>query len=136
MKIESIDVDAAIHQVQQLLDTERHLSPALKSAMELILLLVSVLLNRVTLNSHNSSKSPASDPNRKKTTRQPSDKASGGQPSHPGKTLQKIDDPDDIKVIRMARKTTFVAASSLGKSFRVLTDLRITLFNDSIALVV
>jgi transposase len=41
VKIESIDVDAAIHQVQQLLESERNLSPALKSAMELILLLVS-----------------------------------------------------------------------------------------------
>ncbi len=105
MKIESIDVDAALHQVQQLLETERNLSPALKSAMELILLLVSVLLNRVTLNSRNSSKSPASDLNRKKSPYKPSGKASGGQPSHPGKTLQKIDDPDGIKVIRIDRRT-------------------------------
>jgi transposase len=105
VKIESIDVDAAIHQVQQLLETERNLSPALRSAMELILLLVSVLLNRVTLSSHNSSKPPASDPNRKKKTRKPSGKASGGQPAHPGNTLHKIDDPDDIKVIRIDRRT-------------------------------
>jgi len=34
------------------------------------------------------------------------------------------------------RYTTFSAAVSLGKSLRFLTDLRITLFSDSIALVV
>ena len=58
MKIDSIDVDSSISRVRQLLETERDISPALKSALEVILLLVSVLLNRVTLNSKNSSKPP------------------------------------------------------------------------------
>jgi transposase len=49
LKIDSINVDEAINHVKQLLDTERNLSPALKSALEVMLLLVSVLLNRVTL---------------------------------------------------------------------------------------
>ncbi|WP_221899897.1 DUF6444 domain-containing protein [Bathymodiolus platifrons methanotrophic gill symbiont] len=59
------------------------------------------LLNRVTLNSKNSSKPPASDPNRKKGSRKKSDKPSGGQKSHVGTTLQKIEDPDEIEVIRV-----------------------------------
>jgi len=103
LKIDSIDVDSAISQVKQLLETERELSPALKSALNVILLLVSVLLNRVTLNSKNSSKPPASDPNRKKDKRRKSNKPSGGQPSHVGKTLQRIDDPDEIEVITLDR---------------------------------
>ena len=69
MKIDSIDVDFAINHAKQLLETERDISPALKSALEVILLLVTVLLNRVTLNSKNSSKPPASDPNGKKGNR-------------------------------------------------------------------
>ena len=73
--------------------------------MEVLLMLVSVLLNRATLNSHNSSKPPSSDPNRKKNKRNRSDKPSGGQPGHVGKTLQKIADPDEIAVIKVDRST-------------------------------
>jgi len=105
LKIDSIDVDSAINQVKQLLETERNLSPALKSALEVLLLLVSVLLNRITLTSQNSSKPPASDPNRKKGTRRKSDKPSGGQTSHVGTTLRKVDDPDEIEVITLDRHT-------------------------------
>jgi transposase len=56
LKIDNIDVEAAVKNTQQLLEVERDISPALKSALEMILLLVMVLLNRVTLNSKNSSK--------------------------------------------------------------------------------
>ena len=105
MKIDSIDVDSAISHVKQLLETERDISPALKSALNVILLLVSVLLNRVTLNSKNSSKPPSSDPNRKKDKRSKSNKPSGGQTSHVGKTLCRIDDPDEIEIITIDRTT-------------------------------
>ena len=105
LKIDSIDVDSAISHVKQLLETERDLSPALRSALEVILLLVSVLLNRVTLNSKNSSKPPASDPNRKKGSGGKSDKPSGGQTSHVGTTLRKVENPDEIEVITIDRST-------------------------------
>jgi transposase len=105
LKIDSINVDSAINNVRQLLETERDLSPALKSALEVILLLVTVLLNRVTLNSKNSSKPPASDPHRKKGNRKKSDKPSGGQKSHIGTTLKKIEDPDEIEIITLDRRT-------------------------------
>ncbi len=103
MKIDSIVVDSAISHVRQLLEAEQDISFALKSALEVILLLVNLLLNRVTLNSKNSSKPPASDPNRKKDKRNKSNKPSGGQKSHVGKTLQKIDDPDEIEIITIDR---------------------------------
>ncbi|MDP2211350.1 MAG: IS66 family transposase [Candidatus Aquicultor sp.] len=105
MKTDAIDVDAAIGNVKQLLKEEPDLSPALKSALEVLLLLISVLLGRVTLNSKNSSKPPSSDPNRKKTSREKSDKPSGGQTGHNGTTLKKIPDPNEIEVIRVDRRT-------------------------------
>ncbi len=105
MKIDSIDAEAAINHVKQLLETERDLSPALKSALEVMLILVTVLLNRVTLNSQNSSQPPARDPNRKKGARKKSGKPSGGQTAHVGTTLQKIADPDEIEVIKIDRRT-------------------------------
>ena len=106
LKIEDIDVDSAIDSVKSLLKEERDLSPALKSALEILLLLVALLLNRVTLNSKNSSKPPSADPNRKKTSRKgKSDRKPGGQKGRNGTTLQKVDDPDEVKTLKIDRRT-------------------------------
>jgi len=105
LKINAVDVDATLGKARQLLAEEEGLSPALISTIEVLLMLVSVLLNRATLNSTNSSKPPSSDPNRKKKKRSKSDKPSGAQQGHVGKTLQKADDPDVIDVIKVDRST-------------------------------
>ena len=55
LKIEDIDADSAINSVKELLKQESDLSPAFKSALEVLLVLVTLLLNRITLNSKNSS---------------------------------------------------------------------------------
>jgi len=106
LTIEDIDVDAAISSVKSLLKEERSLSPALRSALEILLVLVALLLNRITLNSKNSSKPPSTDPNRKKASRKGnSTKKPGGQPGRTGTTLRKVDDPDDVKVLKIDRRT-------------------------------
>jgi len=66
MKLESIDIEVAVANVKRLLEEEKGLSPALVASMEIILLLISLLANRLNLNSRNSSKPPSSDPNRRK----------------------------------------------------------------------
>jgi transposase len=68
-------------------------------------MLVSVLLNRATLNSHNSSLPPSSDPNRKKNKRTKTGKPTGGQHGHVGSTLQTIANPDTIAVIKVDQST-------------------------------
>jgi len=98
MKLESIDVEAAIAKTKQLLDEEPGISPTLKASIELLLLLMSILLNRLGLNSQNSSKPPSSDPNREKRR-----KKSGGQKGHNGTTLQKVFDPDIIKPFQLEK---------------------------------
>ena len=55
LKIESIPVEETIERVRRQLDEEESLSPALRSSLELLLVLVSLLLNRLGLNSRNSS---------------------------------------------------------------------------------
>lgn len=105
MKIDRIDVDAAIDNAKELIDQEKDLSPALRAALGVLLLLVTVLLNRSTLNSKNSSKPPSADPNRKKSSRQKSDRSSGAQKGHNGTTLRKVCDPDIVKPIKLDRRT-------------------------------
>jgi transposase len=105
LKIDRIDVDAAIDNAKELIDQEKDLSPALRAALGVLLLLVTVLLNRSTLNSKNSSKPPSAGPNRKKSSRQKSDRSSGAQKGHNGTTLRKVCDPDIVKPIKLDRRT-------------------------------
>ncbi len=106
MKSNGIDAEAALANARQLIDKESDLSPALRSALEVLLLLVTVLLNRVGLNSKNSSKPPSTDGNRtKKGKRNKSGRSSGGQKGHTGKTLCKDPEPDVVKVIKLNRRS-------------------------------
>ena len=104
MKIEGVDIDATLSQVRHQLEQERDLSPGLRASIEMLLILFVALLNRLGLNSRNSSKPPASDPNRPRKKRTRSKRPSGGQPGHVGKTLEPVDDPDEVEIIQIDRR--------------------------------
>lgn len=93
------------------LELEESLSPALKSLITVLIVVVKLLVNRVGLNSRNSSKPPSTDPNRPKDTEskdtKPKDSTNkpGGQKGHPGTTLEKVDNPDETLVLNIDRKT-------------------------------
>ena len=103
MKIENIDIEATIEKARQLVSDDEQLSAASKSMFEILILLITLLANRLNLNSTNSSKPPASDPNRKKRPKKSTGKKPGGQKGHLGTTLKKIDEPDEIEVIKVDR---------------------------------
>jgi transposase len=129
--IDDIDVDAAISSVKGLLKKEQGLSPALKSAMEVLLLLVSVLLNRITLNSKNSSKPPSADPNRKKSNKKGQSKRKpGGQKGHGGTTLEPVDDPAVVTELKIDRRTLpkGVAYHEVGHERRQVIDIDLCRF--------
>jgi transposase len=105
MTISNIDVKATIEQVKSLIAAEKDLSPALKASLDVLLVLVSLLVDRFGLNSKNSSKPPSADPNRTKELKSTSDRKPGGQRGRRGTTLLKFDDPDVIKVIQVDRAT-------------------------------
>ena len=100
MKIEDIDILATIEKAQILVREDKQLSTATKSMFEILILIITLLANRLNLNSTNSSKPPSSDPNRKKQARRKTGKKPGGQNGHVGTTLKKVDDPDEIEVIK------------------------------------
>ena len=105
MTVGKINVDDTIKQVKNLLTAEENLSPSLKASLETLLLLVTILLDRLGLNSKNSSKPPSTDPNRRKTPRTSNGRKPGGQPGHAGTTLQPVVDPDKISTILVDRST-------------------------------
>lgn len=102
MTVDKINVEETIALVKRLLAEEKGLSPALKSALEVMLLLVATLLNRLTLNSNNSSKPPSSDPNRQRSPKQ-GKRQRGGQKGHTGTTLKALADPDVIEPLQIDR---------------------------------
>ena len=71
MKISNIDVDAALANVRQQLKDDSAVSPSLRAAIELLMVLIQILLGRVSANSSNSSKPPSQDPNRPPAPGQP-----------------------------------------------------------------
>ena len=106
MKVANLDVEATINKVQELLAQEQNLSPALRSTLDVLSLVVQLLVNRLTLNSLNSSKPPSSDPNRERN-KNPKDgnNKPGGQTGRVGATLRQVDDPDDIKMLDVDRSS-------------------------------
>ena len=131
MKIEDIDVDSAINSVKELLKKESDLSPALRSALEVLLVLVSLLLNRITLNSKNSSKPPSTDPNRKRTSKKgKSDRKPGGQKGHNGTTLEPVDDPDEVTELKIDLRTLPKGPQyqEVGYEIRQIIDIDISRF--------
>jgi transposase len=105
MTISTIDVKATIDRVKTLIASEKNLSPALKASLEVLLLLVSLLVDRLGLNSRNSSKPPSADPNRVKEPKSKSDRKPGGQKGRMGTTLQQVDVPDEVEVLKVDRTT-------------------------------
>ena len=127
MTIESINIDTTLKRVEDLLKEDKDLSPGTKSLLEILVLIITLMANRLNLNSKNSSKPPASDPNRKKTNKKNSGKKPGGQKGHIGKTLEKVKLPDKVKVIKLDRaKLPPGEYTDLGYESRQVFDIDIS----------
>ena len=127
MTIENINVEAAVKEVTDQIAFEKNLSPALKASLKVLLLLVSILVNRLGLNSSNSSKPPSADRFRKKEPKSPTGRKPGGQHGHVGTTLKPFDEPDVIKTIPVDRSGLPDGIyTELGFEARQVVDLDIS----------
>lgn len=86
--------DAMVAWVSSLIQVEHALSNRIQA-----------LEDQLAKNSHNSGKPPSSDGLKKKlkSLRHKSDKQSGGQPGHPGTTLQMVAHPEHVETHRVRR---------------------------------
>ena len=128
MKLEGLDIDSTIKEVESALKKEKNISSSLKMMMNMLILIVKLLTNKMSKNSTNSSKPPSSDPNRLKSTRGKSDKTVGGQKGHKGKTLIQCDNPDEIEKIKcdkrkLPRGTTY---KEVGYKIRQVFDMYVS----------
>jgi transposase len=124
--INNVDIDATLNKVKLLLKEEKDLSPAVRSMIELLALVITLLVGRLNLNSSNSSKPPSSDPNRKKVCKAKGGKKAGGQKGRVGVTLQKVDDPDEIEVIKLdRRKLPPERYKEMGYESRQVFDIKV-----------
>lgn len=101
---QGINVEAAIENVRKQLDADKNSSSALKAAIELLITICKILIER-RKNSRNSNLAPAMDPNREKTSKAKMARKPGGQPGHEGRTLRPVDKPDNIKELKIDRRT-------------------------------
>ena len=89
-KVDTKNISELIAKVQDLVDQEKDLSPALKSSLELLIIAVLMMAERLGINSKNSSTPPSADPNREKKTRKKTGRKPGGQTGRSGKTLVEL----------------------------------------------
>ena len=68
MKADKINITETVESARKLLETDKKISPALRSMIEMLLMIITLLAGKLGLNSQNSSKPPSTDPNRKKRT--------------------------------------------------------------------
>lgn len=127
MTIENIDIDATLRKVEKLLSEEKGLSPATRSMIELLVLVITLLVGRLNRNSRNSSKPPSSDPNRKRESKAKGERKAGGQEGHDGVTLKKVENPDKVEVIKVdRRKYPLCKYKLVGYEARQVFDMKIS----------
>jgi transposase len=106
VNLDKINVTEKLESARTLLAAEKKISPAFKAIVEMLIVIISLLVARLNLNSKNSSKPPSTDPNSQKKKRKKStDKKPGAQAGHEGKSLVPMDDPDTIIPIKLDKRT-------------------------------
>ena len=103
MTIDNINIEATLKNAEKIIAEDKGLSPATKSLLEILVLVITLMANRLNLNSRNSSKPPSTDPNRKKDSKKKKGGKAGGQKGHVGKTLKKVSVPDKVEVLNVDR---------------------------------
>jgi hypothetical protein len=86
MTLNTLSISQTLANAKRLLAEEKTISPAFKVVIEVVLLMLQTLMERMNVTSQNSSKPPSQDPNRKKkAANNEGSKKPGGQHGHVGK---------------------------------------------------
>jgi transposase len=107
LSINDINITEALDNAREILSSSKKLDPQARTLIQLLIVIVQLLVNKLGLNSRNSHKSPSQDPNRprKKTKGKGRKRKPGGQPGHKGSYLKPVEKPDVVHEIIIDRKT-------------------------------
>ena len=103
-----ININEAIENAKEVLSSDKTLSPQVRTLLQLLVLIVQLLVNKLGLNSRNSSKPPSSDPFRARVRRKKAGavkRRPGGQPGHKGSQIEQVAKPDVVETIEIDRTT-------------------------------
>jgi transposase len=105
MTLNFIDIQANLAAIKAQLLNEPELSPTLKSMIEMQMIIIQLLANKLGLDSHNSSKPPSTDFHKKKKkdtkTSEKKERKRGGT----GKTLTQVATPDEVEYLPLDSHT-------------------------------
>lgn len=107
MSLNEIDITETLDNARDVLSRDKRLSPQVRTLIQLLVVIVQLLVNKLGLNSRNSSKPPSQDPNRprgRRTKAGGKKRKPGGQPGHKGAYLKPVDNPDIVETIELDRK--------------------------------
>ena len=97
--LSEIDVSSAIKRAKEMAASDKELPSSVRSVIEVLVLIVELLLNRLNITSRNSSTPPSQDPHRERGRRVRAERKRkiGGQPGHKGETIARVENPDKIQ---------------------------------------
>ena len=132
MSVGEIDITETIGRVETLLREDKSASPQFRATIELLVVIVKLLVNKLGLNSRNSSKPPSTDPNRKRISRRHvagQKRKPGGQPGRNGINLERVKKPDEIETLEIDRRTLPAGKyEDAGYESRQVIDIKISRF--------
>lgn len=105
MTLEKIDINAAIAEAEKLLKDDQQITPPVRAVMSVLLLVIKLLMAKAGMNSRNSSIPPSQDQNRKRQKKTTGKRKAGGQPGRKGATLKPVDNPDEVELLNLDRRT-------------------------------
>ena len=121
-----IDINAAIADAEKLLQNDKQITPPVRAVMSVLLLVIKLLMAKAGMTSRNSSIPPSQDPNRGRQKKTTGKRKAGGQPGRNGATLTPVENPDDIKLLKLDRRTLPRGNwHEAGHERRQVIDLRI-----------
>lgn len=127
MTVGKINISDTLKSVEDRLKSDESLSAEMRALIDVLVLVIQLLLEKLGSNSTNSSIPPSKDQNRKKKKAGENTKKAGGQEGHKGITLEKEKNPDVIRNIEVDR--TIIPPgeySPVGYEARQVIDIEIS----------
>jgi len=106
--IDKLNITDALKNANKMIRDDKSLSPQMRSMVELLIVIISLLTAKLGVNSSNSSTPPSQDPKRPRGSKRKTKgkkRKPGGQKGHNGTTLEKVENPDHIETLEIDRRS-------------------------------